>query len=428
MEFILAILQTLYQAFIVSFPAFLAILLTITISLMALIRIIVFKKLPILELFMVLFIAGFYYAYTQPSIIPSSIATRVRYGIYGFAFLANIIVFIELAVTRKVYNATTTTSVDYLKNANVDIYIELTKRGRIKECNLEFLSVVNTDRKEVIGKKLLPLVIEKVDIVTFDGDIFNESIIKALHEKAKNKRKEKNNIQFEIQYRNSEGNLLTYHFFEIPIFVGNRYQGKVLVGEKEKSTLLVRAQTALGQLMADVNSAKQQTYALFTLLNEPAFLFDHSAKKYLLSEKIRRVLNISDTEINFDYYLKMMHPDDIERFVEKSAEVNSKTITKFTYRLKIGLEYMVFEESSILLDDENSQVSLIRLVKVRKEKVLDPIPTEEVQAPTPTPVTVETKDTVVVRQKIEPKPQPKPTNDDLLKELKALEDRIFTKK
>jgi hypothetical protein len=424
MELILSILQAIYQTYIVSFPAFFAIMLTITIVLMALIRIIVFKKLPTLEIFMVLLIAGFYYAHKLPSIIPSTLTTRVRYGIYGFAFLANILVFVQLMVTRKTYSAPTTTAVDYLKNANVDIYIELTKRGKIKECNLEFLTIVNTERKEVIGKKLLPLIIEKVDIVTFDGDIFNESIIKALHEKSKGKHKEKNNIQFEIQYRNSEGNLLTYHFFEIPIFVGSKYRGKVLVGEKEKSTLLVRAQTALGQLMADVNLAKQQMFALFTLLNEPAFLFDHSTKKYLLSEKIRRVLNVVDTEINFDHYLKRMHPDDIERFVEKSSEVNSKTITKFTYRLKIGSEYMVFEESSILLDDENSQVSLIRLVKVRKEKTPDPVQTEE----TPTPSVVDTKDTVVVRPKVEPKPQPKPTNDDLLKELKALEDRIFTKK
>ncbi|HOI46190.1 MAG TPA: hypothetical protein PLR26_00515 [Bacilli bacterium] len=427
MQTIIAMLQGLYQTLFVQYPAFIAIILTTTIVLMGFVRMLAFKKVPVLEIVLAILIAGFYYALRVPIVVPAGLVTKARYGVYIFAFLANVATIIHFIITKKAVTATTQTSVDYLKNANVDIYVEVNQRGKIKECNLEFLSIVNLERKDVLGKKLLPLIIDKVDIVTFDGDLFNESVIKALHEKSKNRKKEKNNIQFEIQYRNNEGSLLTYHFFEIPIFVGNRYVGKVLVGEKEKSTLLVRAQTALGQLMADVNTAKQQTFALFTLLNEPAFLFDHSSKKYLLSEKIRRVLNMNESEINFDQYLKMMHPDDIERFVEKSAEVNSRTITKFTYRIKIGSEYMVFEESSILLDDENSQVSLIRLVKVRKEKAPEPV-VEQKHEEVVAPVAVETKDSVIVKQKIEPKPQPKPTNEDLLKELKALEDRIFTKK
>jgi len=424
MELIRSILENLYQTLFVTYPALVVIILALTIALMGKIRLFAFKKLVIMEVATIILIAGLYYVYSKTGLIPDRAKNYFKYGVYVFGLIANIFVFINLLRSKLFYCSTNTTAVEYLKNANVDIYLEVKPNGKIKECNLEFLSVVNTERKDVIGKKLLPLILEKVDIVTFDGDVFNESTIQALTEKSKTKRKHKSNVQFEIQYRNSEGSLVTYHFFEIPIFIGNTYNGRLLVGEKEKSTLLVRAQTALGQLMADTNLAKQQTYALFTLLNEPSFFFDHATKKYLLSEKIRKVLNLTETEINFDHYLKLMHPDDIDRFVEKSAEVNSRTITKFTYRLRIGNEYMIFEESSIMLDDENCQASLIRLVKVRKEKASE-VPTQEQEGGVGVQKAVVSEKP---KTQLVPKPVVKATNDDLLKELKVLEDKIFTKK
>ena len=72
--------------------------------------------------------------------------------------------------------------------------------------------------------------------------------------------------------------------------------------------------------------------------------------------------------------MEMMHPDDVDRYIEESSTINSISVTRLKYRLLINDDYYYVLEDSININKDADLLSVIRILNKTDEAVSRDVP------------------------------------------------------
>lgn len=140
--------------------------------------------------------------------------------------------------------------------------------------------------------------------------------------------------------------------------------------------------SALKQATFDLETAHNFVYIMMSLMDYVGLYFDYNTRTYVATEAFVKFENNHQKEYTFNQFMDMMHPDDVDNYVEQASTINSISVTKLKYRLLINDDYYYVMEDSININKDADLVSVIRILnKVNEEKEVDtPLSTKEVDA------------------------------------------------
>jgi hypothetical protein len=123
--------------------------------------------------------------------------------------------------------------------------------------------------------------------------------------------------------------------------------------ETTRSTLVEATQNLL--------DARNQTYVLMSLTSGVVMYFDFQTKMYMSTESLQKYTDTVRQEYDFDEFLSMIHPEDVQFYMDQSSTINSLRTTRLKFRMFIGNKYYGVIEDSIFLAKDEKLVSLIRV-------------------------------------------------------------------
>ena len=76
---------------------------------------------------------------------------------------------------------------------------------------------------------------------------------------------------------------------------------------------------------------------------------------------MRIYTNTTKKEYTFEELFAKIHPDDVNSYIEQAETVNSLSVTKIKYRMKIGPKFYQVEEDSIYMRKDYGLISILRI-------------------------------------------------------------------
>ena len=125
--------------------------------------------------------------------------------------------------------------------------------------------------------------------------------------------------------------------------------------------ILETTRFALAECTQNLLDARSQTYVLMSLTNGVVMYYDFQTKMYNSTESFQKYTDTIRQEYDFEEFLSMIHPEDVQLYMDQSSTVNSLRTTRLKFRMHIGSKYYGVIEDSIYLAKDEKLVSLIRV-------------------------------------------------------------------
>lgn len=263
------------------------------------------------------------------------------------------------------------------------LYVILNKKDKIKEISDFFLDDLGIEEDDAIGKNFFDVVETRYRLIGLNGSGCLKADIKKYYNKyGKKADKDNPTKSMELDIQRDDATEDAYYFTETCIFQGNKYNGRILFGEKKTEDNLIglekselEAKNEL-KLINDrfVTVIEKATDGIFfnTLTNDSIWFNDVLVKKLFLNGN-----SISGTE-----FFKNVHPDDFKVYKEKITELSTGDY-HLSYRYNTGNYYVYVKEEGRKIVNKDS-IELCGVMTVVNDysfektgTVLDEIGTEE---------------------------------------------------
>ena len=256
----------------------------------------------------------------------------------------------------------------YLKDSEYDFFIQVTKRNKIRDYGVSLLKITGLTRKDVRRKDCWHLLFDTLEVLTINNSDatttnFNE-FVKA-YESAISKFK---TYSFEMDIVLEERKI-TYKGIIEPIYLGNILIGRNIYFYIDRTRNVEMLKAELENALFDIQTLKNQNYAMMSLADGVLLYFDYDTKYYVASESFCRFTNTHQREYTFEELINLIHPDDLEMYIQQSETINSISVTRLKFRLLINDTYYNVMEDSIYLNTDTDLVSIIRICEKSEEGV-----------------------------------------------------------
>ena len=180
------------------------------------------------------------------------------------------------------------------------------------------------------------------------------------------------NYEFTITVIDDNNKEINYQGLIQPVFFHNTLIAKNIYLSVDRMQILDTTRSALAECTQNLLDARNQTYVLMSLTSGVVMYFDFQTKMYNSTESFQKYTDTIRQEYDFDEFLSMIHPEDVQFYMDQSSTINSLRTTRLKFRMIIGNKYFSVIEDSIYLAKEEKLVSLIRVTNdVHKEDAPD---------------------------------------------------------
>lgn len=233
-----------------------------------------------------------------------------------------------------------------LNNTSWNVYFVCDKNDRIKEISSSFLTELGLKEADVIGQKAFDVFDKTIRFTKVnDADITNKTL-REYYAKFHKSSRPNEEYQREIFFQNCNGQTIVFNLIEKPIFVGNKYQGRLNIGQKKTDQVLASIERELVDRNKDLESIQYKFIAALELTEEGIFFNDLDSNYIWGNDVLVKDLALRDNNINASDYRQLIHPEDLSVYANT---LNSLTIEHphytITYRLRVNGKYEFIKES-----------------------------------------------------------------------------------
>lgn len=282
----------------------------------------------------------------------------------GISFFTYFIFLIQLIVTfsngilkGKHYNL----FIKGLKENELNVYIVLDNKERIKDISVSFLEELNYEKEEVFNKRFFNVVNEKVRFIKMNQRESNnkqiENYFKSFNETRKNKEKNKQD-HVELEMLNFKGSNIILKLLIQPVYSFGKLKGKVVMGEKITSGALFEVEKNLRRSDEELDSLKSRFVALLEMVGKNVFLYNMDIEQLWFNHELMIKLKFNSNEMKIKDYHMLIHQDDLDKYLlAKGSITTSNPSYKATYRLLVhGSFVWIKEEGTRVYDDKKNAI------------------------------------------------------------------------
>lgn len=352
---------------------------SVIVALLWCVKLFVFKKFDFIE---VLALTG---ALTAFCIIPTDhIAFQVAFAVF-FCLFAGYAIY-TFIVSYRIYSSYDKEMNEFLKNNEFDFFVQTNARNKITNFSNKLLKITKLPRYEIKGVNCWKLLFEYLKVEKINGKDINVSVIQDFIDKFKSANSRHVIYQFEFEMPKLEHltkedddeskdlNTVKYTGLIQPVFYQKKLIGRNIYFYQDRIQVLTDLRMALKQATLDLNTSYNFMYVMMSLMDYVGLYFDYNTRTYVATEAFMKYTRTHQREYTFNQFLDMMHPDDVDAYVEQAATINSLSVTKIKYRLLINDEYYYVMEDSININKDADLASVIRILNKTDEALSREVP------------------------------------------------------
>ena len=263
----------------------------------------------------------------------------IDWVLFGFDIIIAILLFstIDLSFTAIYFQEELNKTIDENK-----YYVVLDKKDRIKNISSLLLNDLNAHSNDVYGKNFFDSLEIKYRIIGLNGEDLYKDDIKKFYQNYSKTVKKDTHAKLEILLQNEVGVELALYLIETPLFNGEKYEGRILIGEKKSEDNLVGMESDLKEASEELDILRSRFITILEKTNEGIYFANLEEGYIWFNDVLVKRLSLSGNNISLDEFYKNIHSEDInlykERIVSSSSEYDLK------YRFNTGSSYIYVEE------------------------------------------------------------------------------------
>lgn len=239
------------------------------------------------------------------------------------------------------------TAIHYQEELNKTIdenkfYVVLDKKDRIKNISSLMLNDLNAHSNDVYGKNFFDSLEIKYRIVGLNGQELLKDDIKKYYQNYSKEAKKGSNNKLEITLQNEVGVELALYLIETPLFSGDKYQGRILIGEKKTEENLMGMESDLKEASEELDILRARFITILEKTNEGIYFANLEEGYIWFNDVLVKRLSLSGNNISLDEFYSLIHKEDINLYREKmTSNINEYDLK---YRFNTGSSYIYVEE------------------------------------------------------------------------------------
>ena len=256
---------------------------------------------------------------------------------------------------------------EYLKNTEYDFFIQMNYNEKITDCSSSLLKLLKLSKKEVLHNRGWKFIFDSFDIKSLNKQEFSlDYVTQFLAEfKECNSKHKRYKFQMEIETKNQdnpdETEIVKYDAIVQPIFIGKMLVARNIYFYQDKLAVIDKLKNLVRNACVDLEDAYLQLDVMMSLSEGVIMYYDFQNKVYVATECMRIYTNTTKKEYTFEELFAKIHPDDVNSYIEQAETVNSLSVTKIKYRMKIGPKFYQVEEDSIYMRKDYGLISILRI-------------------------------------------------------------------
>jgi len=355
----------------------------VIVALLSLITFIVFKKIAFAEISIL--IAGIVSVLLMPN---NHLAIQIIYAVL-FWLLAGYSIY-DFIITYQVYTAYDRELNNYLKNNEFDFFVQTNQKDLIIGYSNKLPKITKMSGKDIKGVYCWKLLLDYLKITKIDGKDINLATVSDFlaQFKSANSKHVVYSFKFEMPKVDDlvndeeEPEYMNYIGIIQPVYYKKKLIGRNIYFYQDRMQVLDDLRQALKQATADLETSYNFTYMMMSLTDYVGLYFDYNTRTYVATEAFMKFSRTHQREYTFNQFLDMMHPNDVDAYIEQAATINSIYVTKLKYRLLINDDYYYVMEDSININKDADLVSVIRVLNKIDESARKDVPLSTNEAET----------------------------------------------
>lgn len=351
----------------------------VTIIVLFTIQLLVFKKLGIIQIICVVFLTVLTFIIPINHIALKIVFAILFWGLAGYAIY-------DFIVTYQIYSLYDKELNNFLKNNEFDFFVQTNAKDKIVNYSNKLLKITKMTKKELKGVYCWKLLIDYLKVNKINKNEVSIASISDFLKSFKEANSKHVIYQFEFempkidslttdsQEEKEELTLFKYIGLIQPVYYRKKLIGRNIYFYQDRMQALTDLRNALKQAAHDLDTAHNFIYIMMSLTDYIGMFFDYSTRTYVATESFVKFTRTHQREYTFNQFMDLMHPDDVDKYIEQSATINSIAVTRLKYRMLINDEYYYVLEDSININKDADLVSVIRILNKTDEEVTREIP------------------------------------------------------
>lgn len=364
-------------------PVSYGVIAAVIVALLSLITFIVFKKIAFAEISIL--IAGIISVLLMPN---NHLAIQIIYAVL-FWLLAGYSIY-DFIITYQIYTAYDRELNNYLKNNEFDFFVQTNQKDLIIGYSNKLPKITKMSGKDIKGVYCWKLLLDYLKITKIEGKDINLATVSDFlaQFKSANSKHVVYSFKFEMPKVDDlvndeeEPEYMNYIGIIQPVYYKKKLIGRNIYFYQDRMQVLDDLRQALKQATADLETSYNFTYMMMSLTDYVGLYFDYNTRTYVATEAFMKFSRTHQREYTFNQFLDMMHPNDVDAYIEQAATINSIYVTKLKYRLLINDDYYYVMEDSININKDADLVSVIRVLNKIDESARKDVPLSTNEAET----------------------------------------------
>lgn len=263
------------------------------------------------------------------------------------------------------------------------LYVILNKKDKIKEISKFFLDDLGIEEDEAIGKNFFDVVESKYRLIGLNGSGCLKADIKKYYNKYGKKVDPSNpSKSMELDIQRDDAKEDAFYFTETCIFQGNKYNGRILFGEKKTEDNLIGLEKSELEAKNELKLINDRFVTVIEKATDGIFFNTLTSDSIWFNDVLVKKLFLNGNSISGTEFFKNVHPDDFKVYKEKISELTCGDY-HLSYRYNTGNYYVYVKEEGRKIANKDS-IELCGVMTVVNDysfektgTVLDEIGTEE---------------------------------------------------
>lgn len=221
-------------------------------------------------------------------------------------------------------------------------YAVLDKKDRIKEISALFLTDLELELTDIYGKNFFDILEKKYRIIGFNGQEAYKKDIKKYYEKYEKRVTPENKSTIELELQDDDANDYALYFHESVIFQGEKYKGRILMGEKKNEESLIGMEKDLASASSELEIIKNRFVTILEKTTEGIYFNDLSQGYIWCNDTLVKKLSLNGNSLSNSEFYNMIHPEDVTYYKEKMKNISNDY--NISYRFNTGSSYIYVKE------------------------------------------------------------------------------------
>ncbi len=300
-------------------------------------------KVRLMLSFILVFVLAFLSIFYDEMIQKENTKNIMIYGVLSCEIIIGLyfIFSVKASLSKQNYEQEILSSFDETK-----IVILLDKKDRIKHISDLFCKELNQPKENLIGYKFIDIFNECFDIISYNGESISKKDFTVYYSDYINRAKEGDKDQVEyILYNRIKGENFAMHLVESPLIVMNKYNGKIMVGDKKSEKNLIGIEKELNTTSDELDGLRMRFSSIIELAEEGIFFIDLDDNSVWCNDSLVLALNLSGNSLSLEEFRHYIHSEDLPLYKNRIDALTSKNPDyEITYRYKTGADYSFVKE------------------------------------------------------------------------------------